>query len=213
MLPRHNINFQTLKNDRRSQIMDVALEHFASNGYHNTTVNHIARHARISKGLMYLYFDSKEELLSKIVERSLNQIAEYLDPDKDGFLTEQEFELFIRKFFNLLREKRTFWQLFFQMVMQKEVREHLFSYFIFPVIHEETRYPENKISFPPDISKMLLEYFKRKKDKKPEGYDHILDMKLFIYTMEGFAMISAFLEKPDDEYYEKAIDKIIEQYK
>jgi AcrR family transcriptional regulator len=110
MLPRHNINFQTLKNDRRSQIMDVALEHFASNGYHNTTVNHIARHARISKGLMYLYFDSKEELLSKIVERSLNQIAEYLDPDKDGFLTEQEFELFIRKFFNVLREKRTFWR-------------------------------------------------------------------------------------------------------
>jgi AcrR family transcriptional regulator len=213
MLPRHTINIQTLKKDRRSQIMDVAMEHFASQGYHNTTVTHIARHAKISKGLLYLYFDSKEQLLFKIVERSLNQISEYLDPDKDGFLTEQEFELFVRKFFHVLREKRTFWQLFFQMILQKEVRDQLFSYFIFPVVPEDTMYPENRISLPLEVSKMVPEYFKRKKKRKPEGYDHILDMKMFIYTMEGFAMISAFLENADNEYYEKAIDKIIEQYK
>lgn len=213
MSPKSKKEFQVLREDRRSHIMDVALEHFARDGYHNTTVTHLARHARISKGLMYMYFDSKEELLTKIVERSVNQISGYLDPDKDGFLTEQEFELFVRKFFHVLQEKRAFWQLFFQMVMQKEVRERLFSYFIFPVLPEDTRYPESRISFPLEISKMLIEYFKRKRSKKPEDYDHILDMKMFIYTVEGFAMVSAFIDKTDDEYYEKAIDKIIEQYK
>lgn len=213
MSPRSKNQNQVLREDRRSHIMTVALDHFAREGYHNTTVTHLARHARISKGLMYLYFDSKEDLLTKIVERSLNQISEYLDPDKDGFLTEQEFELFIRKFFHVLREKRAFWQLFFQMVLQKEVRDRLFSYFIFPVLPEDTRYPESRISFPLEVSKMIIEYFKRKKSKKPESYDYILDMKMFIYTVEGLAMVSAFLEKPDDEYYEKAIDKIIQQYK
>lgn len=213
MSPRSKNQNQVMKDDRRTRIMDVALEHFARDGYHNTSVTHLARHAKISKGLMYLYFDSKDELLTKIVERSLNQISGFLDPDKDGFLTEEKFDLFIRKFFHILREKRTFWQLFFQMVMQKEVRDRLFSYFIFPVLPEDTKYPESKISLPLEVSKMIIEYFQRKKNRKPEGYDHILDMKMFIYTMEGFAMITAFLEKTDDEYYEKAIDRIIEDYK
>ena len=43
--------------------MDVALQHFANKGFHATTIYHIAEHAGISKGLMYNYFNSKEELL------------------------------------------------------------------------------------------------------------------------------------------------------
>jgi hypothetical protein len=53
----------------------------------------------------------------------------------------------------------------------------------------------------------------RKKEKKPADYDPVLDMNMFIYTIEGFAHVSAFLDEVDPDYYEKTIEKIIELYK
>ena len=47
------------------------------------------------KDLMYNYFEKKEELISVIIDRSMDEISQYFDPDKDGIFTEDEFELFI----------------------------------------------------------------------------------------------------------------------
>ena len=58
--------------------MDVALEHFANEGYHATTINHIAKHAGISKGLMYNYFESKEALLKAIIHKSVTEVLTIL---------------------------------------------------------------------------------------------------------------------------------------
>ena len=60
MSPRTPQQFEEIREEKMTLIMDIALEHFANEGYHTTTINHIARHAGISKGLMYNYFESKE---------------------------------------------------------------------------------------------------------------------------------------------------------
>jgi hypothetical protein len=60
---------------------------------------------------------------------------------------------------------------------------------------------------------MLSDYFIRKKVKRPDDYDPVLDMNMFIYTIEGFAMVTVFMDEVDNEYYQKAINKIIEQFK
>ena len=70
MSPRTPKQFMEIREEKKTLIMDVALEHFANEGYFTTTINHIARHAGISKGLMYNYFESKEELLTEIINRS-----------------------------------------------------------------------------------------------------------------------------------------------
>ena len=87
--------------------MDTALEHFANEGYFSTTINHIAKHAGISKGLMYNYFESKEALLKAIIHKSVNEVFNYFDIDRDGYLSEEEFEFFIRKINVMLKEKRS----------------------------------------------------------------------------------------------------------
>ena len=84
MSPRTPKQFEQMREEKKTLIMDVALEHFAKEGYHNTTITHIAKHAGISKGLMYNYFESKEELLTEIINRSMEGVAKYIDPDKDG---------------------------------------------------------------------------------------------------------------------------------
>jgi AcrR family transcriptional regulator len=54
---------QELEQQRRNQILSVALGLFYNKGYKNTTMSEIAQAANISKGLIYHYFKNKAELL------------------------------------------------------------------------------------------------------------------------------------------------------
>jgi len=213
MSPRTPQQFEDIREEKKTLIMDVALEHFAKEGYHNTTISHIAKHAGISKGLMYNYFESKEELLSEIINRSMNEISRFFDPDKDGYLTGDEFELFIRKFFYILREKLSFWRLFYQFLMQKDVREKFIKKQFEPLNSPESNYSGSTSSFLTTLTTMLTDYFIRKKERKSVDYDPILDLNMFFYTIEGFSMVTVYMDEVDDKYYNKTINKIIELYK
>ena len=213
MSPRTPKQFQEIREEKKTLIMDVALEYFASEGYHNTTINHIAKHAGISKGLMYNYFESKEVLLTEIINRSMEEISRDFDPDKDGCLSEEEFELFIRKLFQLLREKLSFCRLFYQLIVQKDVRDQFLKTYIGPVNTIPELYSNTSSSFLAIVSKMITEYFIRKKERKPADYDPILEQYMFIYTIEGFIMLTSYLDEVDSNYYDKTVNRIIELYK
>jgi AcrR family transcriptional regulator len=213
MTPRTPQQFEVIREEKKTLIMNVALEHFAKEGYHNTTISHIAKHAGISKGLMYNYFESKEDLLSEIINRSMDEISQYFDPDRDGFLSEDEFELFIRKLFYILRQKLSFWRLFYQFLMQKDVREQFLKEHIGPVNHVEAIYSNSSSPFLITMTKMLTDYFIRKKERKPDNYDPVLELNMFIYTIEGFGMVTVYMDEVDEKYYNKTIDRIIELYK
>ena len=162
---------------------------------------------------MYNYFESKEELLAAIVNKSMNEITQYFDPDRDGYLTGDEFELFVRKIFNVILEKRTFWRLFYQLLMQKDVRDIFLRSVQEPTDSVMAIYSGVNESFMTFFSKVMTDYFTRKKERKPEDYDPMVDLNLFIYTMEGFGMVTAYLENVDTIDYEKVINRIIELYK
>ena len=56
------------KEDRPHEITQAALEAFAEKGYAATRVEEVAKRAGVSKGLMYLYFKTKEELFKAVVK-------------------------------------------------------------------------------------------------------------------------------------------------
>jgi AcrR family transcriptional regulator len=213
MSPRTPEQFEEMREERKTLIMDVALEHFAKEGYHKTTINHIARHARISKGLMYNYFTSKESLLFEIIMRSVNEMYADFDRDKDGFLSGEEFEFFIRRLFRLLKEKKTFWRLLFQLIMQNEVREKILNSFPSLATAAEENSNIRDITFLNSIVNTLTDYFVRKKDLENAGYNPLSELNLFILTLKGFALSFVYTEDKDDRYYEKTINDIIEKYK
>lgn len=62
--------FQRRKEDRPQEITDAAFAAFAEKGYAATRVDDVAKRAGVSKGLLYLYFKTKEELFKAVV-RSL----------------------------------------------------------------------------------------------------------------------------------------------
>src|SRR5712692_8729787 len=73
------------KEAARSRILDVAHRVFRERGYHQTTMDDIAKQLGVSKGALYLYFSSKEELFKGIYEtgpHALEQIfASTFDKD------------------------------------------------------------------------------------------------------------------------------------
>lgn len=60
--------------DKRNEILDVAEELFAGQGYEKTSVNNILDRLGIAKGTFYYYFKSKEEVLDSIIGR-ITEIA------------------------------------------------------------------------------------------------------------------------------------------
>ena len=67
--------------DRRHQILDAALEEFASNGFHGATIKRIAQRAKLrSQALIYWYFPAKEALFEAVLSQHLPIVQLVLDP-------------------------------------------------------------------------------------------------------------------------------------
>ncbi len=59
--------FQRRKEDRPQEITEAAFAAFAEKGYAATRVAEVAERAGVSKGLMYLYFRTKEDLFKAVI--------------------------------------------------------------------------------------------------------------------------------------------------
>jgi AcrR family transcriptional regulator len=73
--PRTAVAFQHIRDTRRDAILAAARRVFARNGQAATRTSDIAVEARISQGLMYHYFKTKEDLFTEIVEAALRETA------------------------------------------------------------------------------------------------------------------------------------------
>jgi AcrR family transcriptional regulator len=213
MSPRTPKQFQEIREEKMALIMDVALQHFASEGYFKTTITHLAKHAGISKGLIYNYFESKEALLKAIIHRSVNEVYGYLDIDRDGYLSEDEFEFFVRKISVILKGNKSFWQLLFQLLMQIDIREQfLKSYTEADSLIHPGHEPGDNI-YPLKIMQMVTDYFERKKVRMGDMYDAENDFNMFYFTLTGYAIKTIYSKPGDDENDEKTINRIIELFK
>lgn len=72
-------------NAKRRQILDGARRVFLSAGFDGTSMNEVARAAGVSKGTLYVYFASKEELFAALLRDEKRDQAEQLCRfDDDG---------------------------------------------------------------------------------------------------------------------------------
>lgn len=84
--------FRRRKEERPQEITAAAFEAFAKNGYAATRVDDVARRAGVSKGLLYLYFKTKEELFKAVVRSLVMPRVDALTASIDtSELTAEEF--------------------------------------------------------------------------------------------------------------------------
>jgi len=67
------------KEERRQSILRAAREVFFENGFHRATVDNVAERAEVSKGTVYLYFESKETILAHLLLEGLDELTKELE--------------------------------------------------------------------------------------------------------------------------------------
>ncbi len=76
--------------ERRRQILDAAVRVFARQGFHSTRVADIADEADVAYGLVYHYFDSKENVLDELFRQRWSLLIEAIEAADEGTLSPQE---------------------------------------------------------------------------------------------------------------------------
>jgi TetR/AcrR family transcriptional regulator, fatty acid metabolism regulator protein len=84
MPTRKNDKMTFIEEARRKQLVEVAIETIATEGFINTTLADIARRADISKGVISYHFDNKDELISEVIHALLRDSYEYIRPRVDA---------------------------------------------------------------------------------------------------------------------------------
>ena len=67
------------KAHRRDEILNAAREVFFTRGIRSATVEDVAAQAQVSKGTVYLYFDSKETILAHLLLEGLDVLVNHLE--------------------------------------------------------------------------------------------------------------------------------------
>lgn len=96
------------KDDVKEKLLDASIRLFLTRGYAGATTNEIVRSAGVSKGALYWYFKSKEEILGAILDRYCDEfmegISEKVNGCKGDFIT--KFKMFYKFTTEFARDNR-----------------------------------------------------------------------------------------------------------
>ena len=78
--PRYRPNLERPRSEnKRSKIIDVAMRHFAEQGYHAARVGDMAAELGIAKGSIFQHFGSKDGLFFEVYKKAVRSFSRYLD--------------------------------------------------------------------------------------------------------------------------------------
>jgi AcrR family transcriptional regulator len=107
--------------NQKEQIVKTALKLFAQHGYASTPISLIAKTAKVSQGLMYNFFKSKEELLKQMMQMGFNDIQQSMisyDKETDPHAA---IKVHILKTIEIIKQHKEFWKLLHTIRLQGKV--------------------------------------------------------------------------------------------
>jgi AcrR family transcriptional regulator len=153
MSPRTKQQYEEIRKSSKGKIMSVALKLFVEKGYHASSISQIAAKAKVSKGLMYNYFDSKEKLLEEIILEGFNALTELEYEAKRGDTAEEQLKNFVDSVLTNLYSNFSYWQLYLTLLVH-------------PVV--QRRFERRMTEFRDEFVSYLSNIFKRLGSKEPE---------------------------------------------
>lgn len=139
------------RDERRTQLLDFALEVFVEQGYHAASMDEIALRAGVSKPVLYQHFPGKLELYIALIESSadevIQQIREALESTEDN---KERVNAVIRVFFDYVSNSAAAFRLIYESdltndpIVAREVKRvtNEIGEAIAEVIHHDTDLPD-----------------------------------------------------------------------
>lgn len=191
MSPRTAKQIKNIRDSRVEEIMSSALEVFAENGYLSSSISKVAQRAGISKGLIYNYFKSKDDLVVKIIVKGLDSLIEDVKINDNGIISEEQFELFVHKSFISMNKNFKFWKLYYNLIMQPPVTDLL---------------SEDIWEYVEPFLNSLIGYYKNKGVENPEA-----EARAFIAMLDGVGL--DYISDPESFPIDEVEKIIIKKFK
>jgi len=118
MAPRSEEQLKELRRERSQSIIRAALKLFAENGVTNTSVSQIAKEADISKGLIYNYFEGKEQLLQKVIQEGMKKMPLDVPPPASEEEARQHLKFILDEIYESAKADRIFWKFYAELLLQ-----------------------------------------------------------------------------------------------
>jgi AcrR family transcriptional regulator len=180
-----------IRKQKEELILSAALKLFSENGFLGTSMQNISKEAGVSKGNIYNYFESKDDLLEGVLIQGMNEFSSLLGSYSDGLKTEEDFEKAIRGNIQILKLNNKYWKLYFSILTQPQ-SQLLFQKIFAPFLAE--------------YLKVFEYYFKRKGNENP----HVTSM-LLGSTLDGISL--GYLMMGDLYPLDNVLNELIEKFK
>lgn len=168
-MPRTKEQFEIIRQNSKKKILEAALEVFAKEGYHSSTIGMISKHAGVSQGLLYNYFESKEKLLNELIIGMIEGLmCEFMPLNPNKKITKKDVINFINVGIDLVLKDPKYWRLYFSVFVQPDV--------LAIVMDKMMKVGEPYFS-------RFVQYFKEKGEKDP-----IAMMRYFTAVMDGIQL-------------------------
>lgn len=186
-------NFLKIEKEKQKRILDAAMIVFSKHSYKDANTEEIARHAGISKGLLFYYFKNKQSLYTYLYELCYQVLQEYLAKLKIEQYTD---------FFDIMNAgAKCKWEL---------MKEHPYMMEFIVKAWYGTDGPVGKevvVKIQKDMSLAYPNYFKNIDTSKfKEGIDIMYVFQMLTWMSEGFLYERQSLQLPLD------IDEMMEHF-
>ena len=114
--------------ERKDQIVRATVDCITKHGYHNFSMQDVARTAGVSKGIIHYYFLNKDDLMMSVLDRVAGDIESFLAKDMMDITDPvKKMEIFIAVTFDVVRNTKEYYQVnmdfWTQINQKKEVRQ------------------------------------------------------------------------------------------
>lgn len=114
--------------ERKDQIVRATVECITKHGYHNFSMQDVARTAGVSKGIIHYYFLNKDDLMMSVLDRVAGDIETLIAQDMETITSPiEKLKIFMAVSFDIVRGTKEYYQVnmdfWTQINQKKEVRQ------------------------------------------------------------------------------------------
>jgi TetR/AcrR family transcriptional regulator, fatty acid metabolism regulator protein len=110
--------------ERKDQIVRATVDCITKFGYHNFSMQDVARTAGVSKGIIHYYFLNKDELMMSVLDKVAGDIEKVLASEMGSIVdSKRKLEVFIEVCFDIVRSTKEYYQVnmdFWTQINQKD---------------------------------------------------------------------------------------------
>ncbi|MFE5319136.1 TetR/AcrR family transcriptional regulator [Paenibacillus sp. NPDC056579] len=127
-MPRTREENDRIRQAAKDNIRTAAMEIFIERGYHDASIDDVAKRAGVSKGLMYNYYKGKEHLLAEMVQNRIDEIKEVMQTASALSTPTEQLKFIVDGALDNVKQRHKVYRFYLHLQTQPEENQLLSKY-------------------------------------------------------------------------------------